>query len=178
MPRRALRPPPAILALLAGWTLPLHAAAIWTSFVMATIVLPTLIPAAAAVVSRRIGLTTRSYLGALGADLRLALAQSALMIISLAHHTWLMGDAIARTLIRLFVTRRHLLEWGTAAQAKTGPRLDLLGFYRQMAGAVVIAVLAITVAGAGGHANANWPLALPFAALWFASPAIARWTSR
>ncbi len=98
------------------------------------------------------------------------------MIISLAHQAWLMGDAIVRTLIRLFVTHRHLLEWITAAQAKTGPRLDLQGFYRQMAGAVVIAVLAMIVAGAGG--NATWPLALPFAALWFASPAIARWTSR
>jgi cyclic beta-1,2-glucan synthetase len=174
--RRTLSAPAAILALLAGWTLPFHAAAIWTSFVIATIVLPTLIPAAAAFVSRRIGVTTRSYLGALGADLRLAVAQSALMIISLAHHAWLMGDAIARTLVRLFVTRRHLLEWVTAAQAKTGPRLDLLGFYRQMAGAVVIAILAMIVAGAGGHAN--WTLALPFAALWFASPAIARWTSR
>jgi cyclic beta-1,2-glucan synthetase len=174
--RRTLSAPAAILALLAGWTLPFHAAAIWTTFVIATIVLPTLIPAAAAVVSRRMGVTTRSYLGALGADLRLALAQSALMIISLAHHTWLMGDAIARTLIRLFVTRRHLLEWVTAAQAMTGPRLGLLRLYRQMAGAVVIAILAVIVAGAGGHAN--WPLALPFAALWFASPAIARWTSR
>jgi cyclic beta-1,2-glucan synthetase len=174
--RRTLSAPAAILALLTGWMLPLPAAAIWTFFVIATIVLPTLIPAAAAVISRRIGVTTRSYFGALGADLRLAFAQSALMIISLAHQAWLMGDAIARTLIRLFVTRRHLLEWVTAAQAKTGPRLDLLGFYRQMAGAVVIAILAMVVSGAWGHAT--WPLALPFATLWFASPAIARWTSR
>ena len=174
--RRTLSAPAAILALLTGWTLPLHAAAVWTSFVIATIVLPTLIPAAATVVSRRTGVTMRSYVGALGSDLRLALAQSALMIISLAHQAWLMGDAIVRTLIRLFVTHRHLLEWVTAAQAKTGPRLDLRGFYFQMAGAVAIAILAMIVAGAGG--NATWPLALPFAALWFASPAIARWTSR
>src|SRR3984893_18792042 len=176
MPRRALRPPPAILALLAGWTLPLHAAAIWTSFVMATIVLPTLIPAAAALISRRIGVTTRSYFGALGADLRLAFAQSALMIISLAHQAWLMGDAIARTLVRLLVTRRHLLEWVTAAQAKTGPRLDLLGFYRQMAGAGGTAIRAMIISSTGGHAT--WPLALPFATLGLAAPAIARWTSR
>jgi cyclic beta-1,2-glucan synthetase len=178
--RRSLSAPAAILALLAGWTLPFHAAAIWTFFVIATIVLPTFIPAAAAVIPHRLGITARSYLAALGADLRLALAQSALMIISLAHQATLMGDAIARTLIRLFVTRRHLLEWVTAAQAQTGPRLDLMAFYRQMAGAVVIAVVTMIVAGFGGHASghATWPLALPFAALWFASPAIARWTSR
>ena len=173
--RRTLSAPAAVLALLAGWTLPFHAAAIWTAFVIATIVLPTLIPAAG-VVPRRAGVTTRSHLRALGGDLRLALAQSGLLIISLAHQATLMGDAIARTLIRLLVTRRHLLEWVTAAQAKTGPRLDLMGFYRQMAGAVVIAVLAMIIAGSRGHVT--WPLALPFAALWFASPAIARWTSR
>ena len=79
--------------------------------------LPTLIPVVGAVVPRRAGITARSHLGALGADLRLALAQSALMISFLAHQAWLMGDAIARTLIRLFVTRRHLLEWVPAAQA-------------------------------------------------------------
>jgi cyclic beta-1,2-glucan synthetase len=173
--RRTLSAPAAVLALLAGWTLPFHAAAIWTSFVIATIVLPTLIPVADAVVPRRVGVTARSHLGALGADIRLALSQSVLLIVALAHKAWLMGDAIARTLVRLFVTRRHLLEWVTAAQAMTGPRLDVLGFYRQMAGAVVIAVLAMIVAGTGEHAS--WPLALPFAALWFASPAIERLTS-
>ena len=45
-----------------------------------------------------------------------------------------------RTLCRLFVSRRHLLEWITAAQATSSPRLDCRGFYRQMAGGVVIGV--------------------------------------
>ncbi len=98
------------------------------------------------------------------------------MISFLAHQAWLMGDAIARTLTRLFVTSRHLLEWVPAAQAAIGPRLDLFGFYRRMAGAIIIAAVAVIVASAWGHGT--WPLALPFAALWIASPAIARWTSR
>ena len=174
--RRTLSAPAAVLALLAGWTLSFEAAAIWTFFVLATIVLPTLIPVVSAVVPGRTGITVRSHLGALGADLRLALVQSALMISFLAHQAWLMGDAIARTLTRLFVTRRHLLEWVPAAQAAIGPRLDLFGFYRRMAGAIIIAAVAVIVASAWGHGT--WPLALPFAALWIASPAIARWTSR
>ena len=72
------------------------------------------------------------------------------MISFLAHQAWLMGDAIARTLTRLFVTRRHLLEWVPAAQAAIGPRLDLFGFYRRMAGAIVIAAVAVIVASAVG----------------------------
>ena len=87
-----------------------------------------------------------------------------------------MGDAITRTLTRLFVTRRHLLEWVPAAQAAIGPQPDLLGFYRRMAGAVIIAVVAVIVALAWGWGT--WPLVLPFAALWIASPAVARWISR
>ena len=47
--------------------------------------------------------------------------------------------------MRLFVTRRHLLEWVPAAQATIGPRLDLLGFYRVMAGGVGLGVLALAV---------------------------------
>ena len=98
------------------------------------------------------------------------------MISFLAHQAWLMADAIIRTLTRLFVTRRHLLEWVTAARATIGPRLDLLGFYRRMAGAVVIAAVGVILVSVWGHGT--WPLMLPFAALWMASPAIARWTSR
>ena len=174
--RRTLSAPAAVLALLVGWTLPFEAAAIWTFFVLATIILPTLIPVVAAAIPERRGITVRSHLGALSADFRLALAQSGLMISFLAHQAWLMGDAIARTLTRLFLTRRHLLEWIPAAQAAIGPRLDLFGFYRRMAGAIVIAAVAALVAASGGQGT--WPLALPFAALWIASPAIARWTSR
>ena len=63
----------------------------------------------------------RSHLRALGTDLRLAFAQWALVVTFLGHQAWLMGDAIVRTLVRLLVTRRHLLEWVPAAQAAIGP---------------------------------------------------------
>ena len=174
--RRTLSAPAAVLALLVGWTLSFEAAAIWTLFVLVTIVLPTLIPVVAAVFPIQIGITVRSHLGALRKDIYLALTQSLLMISFLAHQAWLMSDAIARTLTRLFVTRRHLLEWVTAARATIGPRLDLLGFYRRMVGAVVIAAAGVILVF--GWGQGTWPLMLPFAALWMASPAIARWTSR
>ncbi|MGD0563212.1 MAG: glucoamylase family protein [Roseiarcus sp.] len=170
--RRTLSAPAATLALLAGWTLPLHAALIWTLFVVLTIALPTLIPVIAAIPPRRPGVTMSSHVRALGGDLRLALTLSALTIAFLADQAWLMADAIGRTLWRLGVTRRHLLEWVPAAQAAIGPRLDLLGFTRRMAGAIVIGAVGAIVALAFGHGS--WPLALPFAALWVASPAVAR----
>ena len=67
-----------------------------------------------------------------------------------------MGDAIIRTLFRLFVTRRHLLEWVTAAQATIGPRLDLSGFYRRMAGAPVIGGWRADRRWIAGQARGRW----------------------
>jgi cyclic beta-1,2-glucan synthetase len=174
--RRTLSAPVAVLALLAGWAMPFNAALVWTGFVLATIVLPTLIPVVAAIPPRRAGITIESHLRALGGDLRLALTLSALIVTFLADQAWLMGDAIVRTVWRLLVTRRHLLEWMPAAQANSRDRLDLAASYARMAGAPVIAAAAALVAwGAGGGA---WPLAAPFVALWLLSPAVARWVSR
>jgi cyclic beta-1,2-glucan synthetase len=174
--RRTLSAPACMLALLPGLMLPFTAASVWITFILLTIALPTLIPVAAAILPRRAGVTSTSHLGALDSDLRTALAQSALTITFVAHQAWLMGDAIARTLVRLFVTRRHLLEWVPAAQATISPRLDLIGFYRVMVGGVGLGVLAALLSLLARHGT--WPWAVPLASLWIASPSIARWTSR
>jgi cyclic beta-1,2-glucan synthetase len=179
--RRTLSAPACILSLLAGFTLPFAAASVWIVFVLSTILLPSLIPVGLVIVPRRGGITPRSHWGALGGDLRMAFAQTGLVVTLLAHQAWLMGDAIARTLWRLFVTRRHLLEWVPAAQATIGPRLDLFGFYRVMAGGVglgILAALASLLSPHGMSLSGTWPLAVPLAALWITSPVIARWTSR
>src|SRR5271166_2651026 len=176
--RRTLSAPSCMLSLLAGFAFPVAAASVWTGFVLSTILLPALIPVVSAIVPRRAGITPRSHLGALCSDLRIALAQSALTVTFLAHQAWLMGDAIVRTLVRLFITRRHLLEWVPAAQVTVGPRLDLLGFYRRMAGGVVLGVLLLVLVTLLSRQGSTWPLAVPFAALWIASPAIACGTSR
>ena len=173
--RRSLSAPASVVALLAGWALPLHAAVVWTGFVLSTIALPTLLPVLAAIVPRRAGIAAPRHLRALGADLWLALSQTAFLVVFLAHQAWLMADAIGRTLFRLLVSHRRLLDWVTAAQAKVSPRLDLRGFYRQMIGGVAIGIVAAIVVWCVG--NDAWAVAAPFAIAWIASPAIARWTS-
>jgi len=173
--RRSLSGPASLAALVAGWLLPLQAALVWTGFVVSTIALATLLPVLAAIVPRRARITLRSHLRALAADVRLALLLTGLQVAFLAHQAWLMADAIARTLYRLLVSRRHLLDWVTAGQASVSRRLDLPGFYRHMAGGVVLAITAVFMVLWKG--NDAWPVALPFVLAWIASPAIARWTS-
>ncbi len=173
--RRSLSAPASVVALLAGWALPLQAAVVWTGFILSTIALSTLLPVLSAIVPRRARVTARSHLRALAADVRLASSLTALLVAFLAHQAWLMTDAIGRTLFRLLVSHRRLLDWVTAGQAMVSPRLDLPGFYRQMNGGVAIGIVAAIVVWWVG--NDAWAVAAPFVIVWIASPAIARWTS-
>ena len=86
-----------------------------------------------------------------------------------------MIDAISRTLFRLFVSRRNLLQWVTAAQANLRSQLDLSSAYRRMSGGIVIAMVAVALIEY--FRPDTWPVAAPFVILWIASPAIAVWIS-
>jgi cyclic beta-1,2-glucan synthetase len=174
--RRTLSAPAALLALVAGWLLPGVFAAVWTGFVLSMIALPALLPFFAGILPRRLGISKRSHLRAVGADLAHGLSQTALMLTLLAHQAWLMSDAIIRTLFRLFVRRRHMLEWVTAAQAKVRLPLDHLGFYRRMAGGVALAAGAAIVVGYAGKGTEL--IAAPFVILWMLAPVVAQWASR
>ena len=66
--------------------------------------------------------------------------RSRLGVTFLAHQAWLMSDAIGRTLGRLYLTHRRLLEWTTAAQAKSDMSREITGVYRRMRGAPILAV--------------------------------------
>ena len=173
--RRTLSAPAAVAALLAGWLLPSSSALLWSAFIGATIALPALLPVFDAILPSRAGVTLRSHLRALRKDVGLAALQTAFIATFLAHQATLMVDAIGRTLFRLFVSQRNLLQWVTAAQARLSLRLTLPSAYRRMAGAVAIAALGAVIVGHLQPGN-GW-LAAPFLILWAASPAVAVWIS-
>ncbi|MDR3495903.1 MAG: glucoamylase family protein [Ancalomicrobiaceae bacterium] len=173
--RRSLKAPFAVMALVAGWTMPLEPALIWTLLILATIVLPTLIPVIAVVPLRRASVTLSSHFRALLRDLRLATSLSALEVVFLADQAVLMGDAIARTVWRLAVSHKHMLEWVPAGAATNAPRLDVAGFYRRMIGAVVIA--GVGLAASLLSEGEAWTIALVFSVVWAFSPLVARWVS-
>jgi cyclic beta-1,2-glucan synthetase len=169
--RRTLSAPAIYLALLAGWMLPLEAGVVWTAFVVATFAIPAFIPAFIGIIPRRFGLSQRRHWYMVGVDFALASLQLALLVTLIASQAWLMADAILRTLFRLFVRRRKLLEWITAAQSKVSSRLSLFEMYLWMSGGIGLAALAgIVVLWA---APESWPVAAAFIILWILSPAIA-----
>jgi cyclic beta-1,2-glucan synthetase len=144
--RRTLSPPAAFLTLLAGWLLPGTQPLVWTGFVLATLLVPALLPFLVSLVPRRRGISKRTYLHGLGLDLAVGASQSALTIALLAHQAALMADAIVRTIVRMDITRRKLLDWLTSAQARTGVDPSLGASYRRMWAPALAAATAATVA--------------------------------
>jgi cyclic beta-1,2-glucan synthetase len=120
--------------------------------------------------------TVRGHFSALLRDAVFASAQVALRIVLVAHSAWLMGDAIVRTLFRLQISRRNLLEWRTASQAQRAGDNTLAGYYRMMYGAVIIGLAGVAIPLATGSTGAG--VAFIFALFWVGSPAFAWLVSR
>ncbi|MGB7211142.1 MAG: glucoamylase family protein [Gemmatimonadales bacterium] len=174
--RRSLSAPTTFLTLVLGWILSGSSPVLWTLFVLVVIAVPPLIPAIAGVWPRTRGIAKRSHFRAVGRDFRSAAAQMAVTLTVMAHQAWSMTDAILRTLWRLGISHRRLLEWKTmdAAAARVPTTID--GFYRRMAGSVVLAVAAVALVVLI-RPDALW-IAWPILAAWLAAPAIAWRLSR
>ncbi|MCC6173096.1 MAG: hypothetical protein IT481_13830, partial [Gammaproteobacteria bacterium] len=173
--RRSLVAPASVLLVCAAW-----AGGIPGGIALALVLAPALLPDLLAVPPRFLAAWReraarpwlRTELLRLGVDLRNALATLAL----LAQNAWLMCDAIGRALLRQFLTRRRLLEWVTAAQAKAQAHLGLSAFAWSMKGATIVVVFAAAVVMALRPAALRE--AAPLLLLWWLSPVIALGVSR
>ena len=174
--RRSLLAPFTLATLGLCWLLPMPSALAGVLLVLAVTAVPAFLPAVFAVLPRQPGIRLGHHFAMLAGDLRMAAMQTVLSVAFMPDQAWRMGDAIVRTLARLFVTRRHLLEWTTAAQAGGRPRLGPGGFYREMAGGTALGLA--LAAAAVAVMPSSWPVALPFALLWLGAPALAAWVSR
>jgi cyclic beta-1,2-glucan synthetase len=169
--RRSLAAPSTFGVAVAAWILPAVPPLLWTGLLVGSIVVPAVIPVLDGLIPRRWGISKRSHLRAVGHDIQVALSQTLLAITMLAHQAWLMVDALIRTLFRLYISKRNLLEWVTAAQAGYGADLRLWVFYWHLRWGVLLA------AGAGLLCvvlkPGAWPVAAPFVLLWVSSPVLA-----
>ncbi|HET6676245.1 MAG TPA: hypothetical protein VFG71_12950, partial [Nitrospiraceae bacterium] len=173
--RRTLSAPAAFLTLVAGWVMPGTSPWVWSGFILATIAVPSLLPFLLGLYPRRRGISMRSHVRGALADLTLGVTQIGLTITFLAYQAWLMTDAILRTLSRLAITRTHLLEWVTAAQATDAYACRLGGMYKRMSGGLILAAAAGVVVTVVRYES--WAAAAPFIILWGLAPAVARWVS-
>jgi cyclic beta-1,2-glucan synthetase len=177
--RRSLVPPALTLLLLLGWSV-LSPAWFWSDVVVGLLLLPSIIASLSDLVDRSAEVPLRQHLAAVELAARRHAVQALLTLAFLPYEAFFCLDAILRTIGRMLITRRRLLEWNPSsdverAMEQTGDR-PLLASYRSMAIAPAIAMLAWV--GLSLTDPAVLVVAGPILLLWAASPGIAWWLSR
>jgi cyclic beta-1,2-glucan synthetase len=174
--RRSLVAPLAVLALGLGWLLPLPLALLSTIILLVILTVGRVLSLPFDVLPGRAGITSRSHFAALSNDTTAALHQTSLTVAFLPDTAWQMVDAISRTLWRLTVSHRHMLEWVPAAHAAATARPGVAHTNLTMAGGTAFGLA--TCLAATALNPAVWPLTLTFGVLWAAAPALAERISR
>jgi len=171
-----------LVLLIAGWFLLPGSPLLWTGVTLFALAAPWLFSLLLAVLRPPRDQSWLAYYAAVGRDLGVSTQQWALAVAFLPHQAAVSADAIIRTLIRLLVTHRKLLEWQTASQVEramaSGSRLEV---WRRMWPVTVLSVVLLAAvalrADLGEIDVAHRALLLvgmlPLLGLWLGSPTIA-----
>ncbi|MGH7584623.1 MAG: glucoamylase family protein, partial [Gemmatimonadales bacterium] len=174
--------------LVAGWTLLPGSPLRWTLLGLGAVAAPWIVAFLLALLRPPLDKSWRAYYAVVARDAVTSVQQVALAIAVLPHQAWVSLDAIARTLWRLFVSRRWLLEWQAAQQTERTLAGTAWNAWRMMspglalAASVGLLVVAIAVLRPvlGGDAVDSTrhlrQLAIavgPLLLLWLAAPAVA-----
>jgi cyclic beta-1,2-glucan synthetase len=173
--RRSLVPTALTLLLLLGWTV-LPMAWFWSVAVVCLILLPSLIAATWHLLIKPPDVPLGQHIAAAVRSTGQNLAQAAFALACLPYEAFYSLDAIVRTVWRLLITRRKLLEWNPASGSNSTAHPGLAHWYRIMWVAPLLAACSVLVlVFVRPH---SLIAAAPILALWLASPGIAWWISR
>jgi cellobiose phosphorylase len=172
--RRSLEPAAFLAMLLWGW-LAIDQALLWTLAVLGLVLTQPLLGALLELLRKPHDTPFGQHLQGTARMAALHFSRALLALVWLPFEALFSLDAIARTLWRMLVSRRHLLQWSPSREVERSSRNDLPGLYRLMwiAPTLALACAALLVAK-----PAVLALASPLLLLWLASPAIAWWLSR
>jgi cyclic beta-1,2-glucan synthetase len=169
--RRSVMPIGFVVLLGLGWTM--GAAWFATLAVLALVLAPSTVTAVSNVIRRPADRPYHQHVREAFTDLTRQLARDGFAIACLPYDAWQALDAIGRATLRVFLTRRKLLEWRTARDAQRATRA---GFWRSLAvmwvGPALVPVAVVTLEI--DALIAAWPVLL----LWAIAPAWSWWLSQ
>jgi cyclic beta-1,2-glucan synthetase len=173
--RRSLVAPLTLLLFTLGWLVLPARALLWPLFLPLVVLFPAYFSLADSMISRSRKVSLWSQVPEILRDFRTDSVRGLFNVALLPHQAFVMSDAIVRTLWRMTVSRRHLLEWVTAAEAEQGVGRTPAAFWRALGPSAGVAVLLLAI----GTAADPWRLAgaAVFAGLWLAGPSAAWWVS-
>jgi cyclic beta-1,2-glucan synthetase len=140
--RRSLFEISVVCLLVAGWLLLAHPV-LWTLVICALLQLPAYIDILLSAVQTPERRFWSAFARNLGARFLASHGNTVTNLIFIPHQAFVMADAIIRTLIRRFITKRNLLEWETMAQSEvaSGVKIGMVEQYLYLSSAIWVLFL-------------------------------------
>ena len=173
--RRSLVPAALTLMLLLGWTV-VAPAWFWTLAVIGILLIPPLLASVLDMFRKSADVLPAQHLVGVMWTAGGHAAQALFTLACLPYEAFFNLDAIVRTLWRMWVTHKRLLEWISSCEHGCDKRTDMLAEYRAMWFAPLLATASITYLTLSRPAVLM--VAAPILILWLTSPAIVWWISR
>ncbi|HEX2964782.1 MAG TPA: glucoamylase family protein [Syntrophorhabdaceae bacterium] len=173
--RRSLSPMATVLLLLAGWTV-LPAPWFWTLSVLGIVVAPSLSSLFIDLFRKpQDVLLGQHILASLRESFR-RLGQAAFTLLCMPYEAFFSMDAILRTVWRMLIAKKRLLEWNPSGDSVHTAQMSLAGIYKIM---WISPLVAIATAVYLVHSRQEAVIyALPVLALWLISPLLVWWVSK
>lgn len=177
--RRSLLSPALFALFVAGITFLPGSIFVWTGFAAATAAAPLLNGLLNSLLTGSFSFTESKTKTVMISGMKAAVYQSALTFMFIPHQTYLMLDAVIRTVYRVAFSHKNMLEWVTAADTEARSKNSLSGYFRKMwytmpASAISLISLAVAPGRSPVPAVAAavaW-LSAPFAAYIISRPVV------
>jgi cyclic beta-1,2-glucan synthetase len=148
----------------------------WTAAALAMIAFPTYFPFFISIVRGGRTLLTAAFWKNFGADLVGATERLFFRITFLCYQGFVTMDAVVRTVIRVTITHRQMLEWETAAEAEiaTNKKRSPVETYMDWMPLLSFGIAVVIAA----FRPTSFVVALPFLALWASAKPICHWLNQ
>ena len=173
--RRSVTPLALTILLIMGWTA-LSQPLFWTMVVIGIIMGPSVVISMLNIFNKPTDVLPVQHIKSAIQDAGRHLAQSAFMFVCLPYEAFYSLDAILRTIWRILISHKRLLEWNPSGSHDNNNSKSLFRSYQTMWMAPIFAFVTLTSLALW------WPLTLlfvwPIPLLWIASPLIVWWISK
>lgn len=169
--RRSLVPVSYLLLLLYAWILS-PAAWFWTLVVTAIILLPSLISLAGQILSKPKDELWKQHILFSFRTSANQFIQHIIALIALPYEAFINANAIIKTLWRVYISHKNLLQWNPFGKAGKNGHSNVAGEYARMWFPVALSITLFVYLFL--YNAVAFAVALPFLILWFTSPYITR----
>ncbi len=166
--RRSLNPFFLTVFFVAGWFLLPGSGWIWTAAAFGILAFPIYISLSSDILNRPARVRWKLYLDKVRANLKINSLQAVFTVMILPHQAYIYLDAIFRTIYRLRISRKWLLEWTTASQIESASSNSLPTYIKINASTIIFA--AGILFAAIYTAPQYMLIVIPFIFLWAGSP--------